>query len=417
MNREQFRHAERSKKTDIQDSNSQKEGKKRHPWTGMSTDNNTGIQTRAMAQCIDNEADTEQLQEAPNPDMNPTVELHGTIALDWYVPDFCNTRVGDLIKARLPLETTEGRILFGCPTLGKFFKTSNFELDLRTGQVFTYLDPPENIGIECQKEPFDPEFLRNILRGEEDTSTMQEEKLERIPSVKKLAGPADVMNREEAEYKIHQYCQLWTMYADNSVELKRKSELSQESAVSACKVYIPYISNIVRQLYEVVKIFFMERELRLIKNRGYFPVPQITPQDTKIETTHDKNELMKDIDEIATAMLNVIKQSEENYARERKQVRARDEQLRPVRQTDRTDFNYLTLANSTPIRSDSTRPDQQEVHFNVNPVRQIYPTTSDSDNQYEPSENDSIIQGAASAPTDQFTTNATGVTGRNDPWR
>ena len=106
------------------------------------------------------------------------------------------------------------------------------------------------------------------------------------------------------------------MYADNSVELKRKSELSQESAVAACKVYVPYISDIVRQLDEVVKIFAMERELRLIKNRGYFAVPQITPQDTKIETTHNKNELMKDIDEIATAMLNAVKQSEENYARE-----------------------------------------------------------------------------------------------------
>ena len=73
---------------------------------------------------------------------------------------------------------------------------------------------------------------------------MHEEKLERIPRVKKIAGPADVMDREEAEYKICQYCQLWTMYAKNSVKLKRNSELSQESTVAACKVYIPYISNI-----------------------------------------------------------------------------------------------------------------------------------------------------------------------------
>ena len=207
-----------------------------------------------------------------------------------HVPDLCNTRVGDLIKDRLPLETTEGRILFSCPPLSEFFKTSNFELDLRTGQVFTYLDPPENIGFKCQQEKFDLQFLRNALRGEHNTSSMHEEKLERIPSVKKLAGPADVMDWEEAEYKICQYCQLWTMYADNSVELKRKSELSQESAVAACKVYIPYISDIVRQLDEVVKIFAMEKELRLIKNRGYFPVPQITPQDCKIETAQDKNE-------------------------------------------------------------------------------------------------------------------------------
>ena len=143
----------------------------------MSTDNNTGIQTRAMAQHIENEANPEQLQGAPNPAMNPTVELHktkeeaikefvrqhGTIALDWYVPDFCNTRVGDLIKERLPLETTEGRILFSCPPLSEFFKTSNFELDLRTGRVYTYLEPPEDIGVSCQQEQFDPEFLTDIL--------------------------------------------------------------------------------------------------------------------------------------------------------------------------------------------------------------------------------------------------------------
>ena len=120
-------------------------------WTGMSTDNNTGIQTRAMAQCTENDTDAEQLQGPPNPDMNPTVELHrtkeeaikefvqknGTIALDFYVPDFCNTRVGDLIEQRLPLETTEGRILFSYPALSEFFKTTNFELDLKTGRVCT----------------------------------------------------------------------------------------------------------------------------------------------------------------------------------------------------------------------------------------------------------------------------------------
>ena len=131
----------------------------------------------------------------------------------------------------------------------------------------------------------------------------------------------------------------------------------------------------------------------------------------------NKNELMKDIDEVATAMLNAVKQSEENYTRELEKVRARDEQLRSVRQTDRTDFNYLTLANSTPIRNDSARPGQTGVHFNANPVCHVYPTTSNSDNHYEPSENNSIIQEAASAPTDQFTTNTTGVTGHKDLWR
>ena len=42
---------------------------------------------------------------------------------------------------------TEGRILFSCPPLSEFFKTSNFELDLRTGKVYTFLAPPEDIGV------------------------------------------------------------------------------------------------------------------------------------------------------------------------------------------------------------------------------------------------------------------------------
>ena len=246
---------------------------------------------------------------------------------------------------------------------------------------------------------------------------MHEEKLERIPRVKKIAGPADVMDREEAKYKIRQYCQLWTMYAENSVELKRKAELSQESAVAACKVYIPYISDILRQLDKVMKIFAIEKELRVIKNRGYFPVPQITPQDNKIETTQDKNKILEAVDEEATAMLNAVKHSEENYVKEQEQVRVRDEQLRSARQTNRSDFNYLTLANSTPIRNDNARSDQPGVHFNTNPIHHVYSATTDGDDQYEPPVNDSIIQGAGSAPTDQFTTNAISITGRNDLWR
>ena len=82
----------------------------------------------------------------PNPAMNPTVDLHktdnevikefirrhGAIGLDWYVPNFSNTRVGDLIKDRLPIETTRGRILFNCPPLREYFYTTTFELDLTT---------------------------------------------------------------------------------------------------------------------------------------------------------------------------------------------------------------------------------------------------------------------------------------------
>ena len=168
----------------------------------MSTDN-TSVQTRAMTHRIENE-----LHGQPNPDTNPQVELHktkeeavkdfvqryGTIALDWYVPDLSNIRVDDLIEQRLPLETTEDKILFSCPMLGEFFKTSNFELDLKTGRVYTYLDPPKNIGVSCQKDEFNLELLRNMLQNEQDVSIVHEEKLERIPSIKKIAGPAAVMD-------------------------------------------------------------------------------------------------------------------------------------------------------------------------------------------------------------------------------
>ena len=359
---------------------------------GMSTENNIGVQTRAMAQWVDNEANREQGQKRTDQATTPTIEphrtkediikefirQHGTINLDWYVPDLCNTRVGELIEKRLQLETTEGRILFSSPALNKFFKTSNFELNLQTGEVFTYLDPPENIGITCQKEPFDIESLRDTLQGESNTSLMQEERLERIPSIKKLA--ADIMPVEEAEYKVRQYCHLWTMYADSSVELQKKSELSQESAVAACKMYVPYISDIERQIEEVVKIFAMEKELKLIKNRGYFPAPYLAPRECKIETIQDKEALIKEIDEVEVEMLTAIRESEEKYKKEQEQARIREEQLRSARQTSRSDINLLMLANSTPIRNTNTRSDQPGVHFNTNPVHHVYATTSDSTN-------------------------------------
>ena len=75
------------------------------------------------------------------------------------------------------------------------------------------------------------------LQKDNDTSEIEEEILERIPLIKKIVGPADTMDLEEVQYKLPQYCHLWKLYAEISVELKRKSKLSQESAVAACKVY------------------------------------------------------------------------------------------------------------------------------------------------------------------------------------
>ena len=88
-----------------------------------------------------------------------------------------------------------------------------------------------------------------------------------------------------------------------------------------------------------MKIFAIEKELRTIKNRGYFQVLHITLQDSKIETAGDKDNILGTIDEIATAMLKVVTQSEVAHIREQEQARAREEQLRSVRQTDRSGFN------------------------------------------------------------------------------
>ena len=307
--------------------------------------------------------------------------------------------------------------MFSCPTLSEFFRTSNFELDLKTGQVFTYLSPPENIGISCQKDPFDLEFLRNMLREEQDISMAQEESFERIPNIKKLAGPADTMSLEETEQKICQFCHLWQLYADTSVELKKKSELSQDSAVAACRVYVPYMSDITRQLEEVRKIFAIEKEVRTIKNRGYFPVPHINPQEEKIETAKDKDKILERIDKIATAMIQAARQSEENLAREQEQARARDKQLRSVRQTDRSGLNFFAQANSTPVRNDNPRTDNQGVQFKTNPTRHVYSTTTDDNDPYEPPENDSIIQTASLLQTDQPTTSTAKPINCNTMWR
>ena len=120
----------------------------------------------------------------------------------------------------------------------------------------------------------------------------------------------------------------------------------------------------------------MEKELRAIKNRGYFLEPLITPQGNKIETSRDKDKVLEAVDEEITEMLNAVKQSEENYERGQEQARIRDNQLRSARQTSRSDFNFATVANSTPIRNDNARADQPGIHFNANPVCQIYSTTS-----------------------------------------
>ena len=192
------------------------------------------------------------------------------------------------------------------------------------------------------------------------------EELERIPRIKKIAALADCMDLEEIENKYRQYIQ----YAETSIKLKKKSELSKESAVNACKVYGPYITDNLRQAEEVIKLFSMEKELRKIRNRGDFPVPKFTPDSIKIETTKDKDRALTQVDREVEDMLKAIRRNEENYEREEEEAKNRDQQLRLTRQrqTNRSDFNVSTIVNSTPIRNSNTRTDQPAIHFDTNPV-------------------------------------------------
>ena len=91
--------------------------------------------------------------------------------------------------------------------------------------MYTFLTPPEDIG-PCQQEEFDLNLSAERLQNELDTSDEHMEELERIPLIRKVAAVADIMDLEAIEYKIHQYCQLWKLYTETSVQLKRKSKLS-----------------------------------------------------------------------------------------------------------------------------------------------------------------------------------------------
>ena len=416
----------------------------------MATEDAVGIQTRAMteAQRMENEAqeiidnnqeegraaqDTGEI--AQDPEMNPVVEVHknkdviikeyiqhqGGISLDWYVLDFKNTQVKTLIKERVKCVTQRGRILFTCPPLNEFFPTSTFELDLATGHMYTFLTPSEDIGIPCQQEEFDLELLARKLQNDPENSEMCEEELIRIPCIKKEAAPADCMDLEEVENKYRQYMQLWILYADISIELSKKTELSKESAVNACKVYGPYITDILRQVEEVIKLFSMEKELRKIRNRGEFPVPKFTPEGIRIMNTKDKDRVLTQVDRECEDILRAIRRNKVKYEKEQEEAKNRDQQLRLTRQrqTDRSDFNFFNVINSTPIRNNNPRSDQPTVHFDANPVRHHYTPTNPTMNTdwYEPPINDSIIQGATSAPTNQYTTNTMEGTGHNEPWR
>ena len=68
----------------------------------------------------------------------------------------------------------------------------------------------------------------------------------------------------------------------------------------------------------------MEKELRIIRNRGHFLIPTITPQGTKIETMQDRDKALEEVDVEVTEMIKAVRRSEENYERIQEQAKNRD---------------------------------------------------------------------------------------------
>ena len=182
------------------------------------TDNQLGVQTRAMVDVQCKEGQTaNHLEQQPVPDAtnNPTPAMENTtanqdpqspalnliveltrietdsmmeyirtssnIGLDWYLPDLMNTHVRDMIKNRLPTHTGRNHITITCPMLKDFFSTSTFEIDLRSGRVFTFQTPPEDIGVPCQQEEFNLDLLRRRLQDDPEVLEHGMEELRRIP--------------------------------------------------------------------------------------------------------------------------------------------------------------------------------------------------------------------------------------------
>ena len=85
--------------------------------------------------------------------------------------------------------------------------------------------------------------------------------------------------------------------------------------------------------------------------------------------------MLEAVDAEAVEMIRAVRESEQNYTREQETAKNRDQQLRLTRQTNRPDFNFLTMVNSTLIRNGNTRTDQPAVHFD-NAKCHYYPPTN-----------------------------------------
>ena len=76
--------------------------------------------------------------------------------------------------------------------------------------------------------------------------------------------------------------------------------------------------RVLQQVDKVMKLFAMEKELRIIKNRGHLPVPTVIPQDTKIKNTKDMDKVLEVVDKEVTEMIKAVRVSELNHVKRKR---------------------------------------------------------------------------------------------------
>ena len=167
------------------------------------------------------------------------------------------------------------------------------------------------------------------------------------------------MDLMEIEEKVYQFCTLWELCVDASYDLVRKSKLSPAEAAQACKIYGPYISNILHQVDTIMTIFAMDNELRNMKDRGNFPIPKITPHGIRIDNPQQARKTLDAADGELTQILKSIRESEERYEKEKEEARLREQQARANKPVQRHGYSYLSPNSSTPIKSTDTRTGNQ----------------------------------------------------------
>ena len=101
-----------------------------------------------------------------------------------------------------------------------------------------------------------------------------------------------------------------------------------------------------------IAIFVMEKELRGLKGRGHFPIPNIMPHGTRVETPHHIIKFLEAVDEEIVHIVTTVRESDRDYEKEKERARIRDQQTQASRSIPRLEYNFLTLNSSTPIKNE-----------------------------------------------------------------